>query len=187
MPMRTVVRATVLALLTLVLATPASARQVIEYRGRTSAPKPNRASLFIHKFDSGRRKVVLIVLAGTPTCEEPTTTVYPFDYELDLGGHNGKIDESGQFAVESIRFDSYFRFDGTVGWGRASGTAEVSFPAMTADGQDSQLCTTGDLTWTAKRVIHTGGISTGPRASLRPGTLRIRVEGDSETVTLGRP
>ena len=100
--MRTVVRVTVLALLTLVLATPASARQVIEYRGRTSAPKPNRASLFIRKLDSGERKVVLIVLNGTLTCEEPTT-VYPFDYEVGLGGQGVKIDENDQFTVESIR------------------------------------------------------------------------------------
>ena len=95
-----------------------------------------------------------------------------------------KIDENDQFTVESIHLDSYFRFDGTVGWGRASGTAEFSFPAMTADGQDSQLCSTGDLTWTATRVTQPGGISTGARA-LRPGTLRIRVDGAWETVELG--
>ena len=76
-----------------------------------------------------------------------------------------------------------------LGWGRATRHRPregrvPGFLAMTADGQGSQLCTTGDLTWTAKRVAQQRGISTGPRA-LRPGTLRIRVDGAWETVKLG--
>jgi hypothetical protein len=165
------------------LAIPASARQLIEYRGRTSAPKPNRATLFIRKLDSGRRRVALVVLEGSLTCEEPTM-VNEFDYEVTLGPR-GRLDENGRFAFESIRIDGYFRFDGNVGWGKASGTAEFSFPAMTADGQGAQLCTTGDLTWTAQRVTQSRRLSKRARPSLRPGTLRIRVGSAWETVKLG--
>ena len=52
---RTALALTVAMLISLVLALPASAAQLIEYRGETSEPSYNRVSAYVLKKDNGRR------------------------------------------------------------------------------------------------------------------------------------
>lgn len=73
--------------------------------------------------------------------------------------------------------------------GKGSGTTKFNLASLTADGQDAQLCTTGDLTWTVDRVIKTVG--SAPRSTRLPdslGFLKLRVRhGVAEVTKLVEP
>lgn len=178
--MRLVVRAVALALLSFALAVPASAHQLILYRGTTSAPSHNRVRIFVSKDPvTGARKVVDLRVAGILTCEDATT--YPFILHV---GHSRPVDENGDFEFEALGLSFFFHLDGTVRWAKASGTFEYSYATVTADGQASQLCTTGDLTWRASRII-VGGAAQHAATPATVNELRLRVDGAVEMVELG--
>jgi hypothetical protein len=129
------------------LALPASAGQLIEYRGETSAPSPNRVFASVLKRDSGRRILNYIGMRSTLTCEDASTQ----QFNVIIG--IGRLGEDG-FAREINDRDSgmYLRVDGTIGFRSGSGTALFNRAVLTQDGTDAQLCTTGELTWTVDRT-----------------------------------
>jgi hypothetical protein len=151
---RTALAPTVAILICLVLALPASAAQLVEYRGETSAPSYNRVSAYVLKKDDGRRLLRFIAVRSILTCEDAST------FKSSAGIGIGRLGEDGSFSrvIEGdseFQADFYLRVDGTIGFRHGNGTYLLSTAEVTADGTDTQLCTTGELTWTVERVPQT--------------------------------
>ena len=151
-------------LLSLSLALPASGSQLIEYRGETSAPSYNRVSAYVLKKDNGRRFLRFIAARSILTCEDATT----FKSSVIIG--IGRLDQDGSFSRviddsgELEDSATYVRVDGTIGFRHGNGTYLLSTAEVTADGTDSQLCTTGELTWTVERV---------PQTQAKPSAMNV--------------
>jgi hypothetical protein len=145
---RTVVSIAAAFVVSVALALPASAGQLIEYRGETSAPSPNRVVASVLKRDSGRRFLNFIGLRSTLTCEDASTQQINFIIGI------GRLGEGGSFAreINDREAGMYLRVDGAIGFRGGSGTALVNRADLTQDGSDAQLCTTGELMWTVDRT-----------------------------------
>ncbi len=133
--------------LILALSLPAFAENRIRYRGETSQGRT--LSLEVDKSNIGRRSAFLRIRFHT-TCEDAST-----NYER-WGMLLGRLDDDGSFAVTRRgegTGDYWYHIAGTIGFGSAEGTFEFRNGSLT-DGPDpqAQLCTTGELTWTAERV-----------------------------------
>jgi len=66
------------------------------------------------------------------------------------------VDGDRPFEYENTSIPFTFRhtfehIDGTLGWRTGSGTFEFNIGGLTDDGQEAQLCASGDLTWTVER------------------------------------
>jgi hypothetical protein len=148
---RTVVSTTAAAVICLALALPASAATLIEYRGETSAPSWNRVVAYVLKKDNGRRLLRFIAIRGTLTCEDASTQKKHYIIGIGPLGKDGSFERE----ITAVEFDddtTYLRVDGTIGFRNGNGTALFNRAALTQDGMDAQLCTTGELTWTVDRV-----------------------------------
>ena len=149
--MRTFVhRAAVIALtagLLLILALPASAGQRITYRGETSQAELVR--LKVLRRDSGRRFITDFTVFFTMTCEDGSTGKYG---GFGSSGGKDRLGEGGEFEFvdRSEPSGPNFLFAGTVRFGSAEGTLEVSYAGLTDEGE-AQLCTTGVVDWSADR------------------------------------
>ena len=187
--MRTAARTAALTIIILALAIgmalPASARLVVEYGGKTSAPEWNRFGLLVLKKDSGQRFIAALRIRYTLVCEDASTEQW--ETQIRWFGAGPRLGDDGSFSFEDLFGSDYSRFDGTVQWRQASGTAERLHANLTDD-LDTQLCTTGDLTWTAERK---GIIPLRlPSAPVREGTgfMSVRVtRGVPEIVELIEP
>ena len=182
--MRTIVRSAVIVVVSLVLAAPASARQLIAYEGTTSAPTFHRVRASVVKQDDGDRKLKAWRANVEITCEDMSTQ----RWRIGFGGY--PLGPDGEFDVESLNGEGsgiYIHGTGSLRWGRGSGTLELNVPALTADGQDAQLCTSGDLTWTVNRVIPPTE-TPPPAVPDGVGVLELRVRhGVAEVVKLVEP
>ncbi|HET6715136.1 MAG TPA: hypothetical protein VFI59_15700 [Actinomycetota bacterium] len=145
---RTVASIAAAFVVSVALALPASAGQLIRYRGETSAPSYNRVKAHVVKRDSGRRVLEYIAINFTLTCEDATTQ------EVIAFIGIGRLAEDGSFAREINRSGRglYVRVDGTIGFRDGNGTFLFNLARLTEDGSDAQLCTTGELTWTVERT-----------------------------------
>jgi hypothetical protein len=145
---RPVVSIVAIVVVSAALALPASAGQLIEYRGETSAPSPNRVVAWVLKRDSGRRFLRFIAVRSTLTCEDASTQ--QFNVVIGIG----RLGKGGSFAreINDRDFRWYLRVDGTIGFRSGSGTALFNKADLTQDGTDAQLCTTGEQTWTVDRT-----------------------------------
>jgi hypothetical protein len=188
--MRTVTRtaASIVVALTLsvVLAIPASAAQIISYRGETSAPRWNRMAFQVLKKDNGRRFVHRIGLRFTLTCEDATTE----DWVLGIFFFGGapRLGDGGEFSIEDDFGSEYFAVDGVIGFRHASGTVVDTQARLTEDHLDSQVCTTGDLTWTAERTDARPARLSGADVPEGAGFEKVRVtDGVAEVVKLIEP
>jgi len=169
--------------LSIMLATPAFAARNISYRGETSAPSWNRIGLGILKKDDGRRFIQVLTLRYTFACEDATTERW--ETFVFWGGRGLRLDENGAFTFVMDQPDAYFAMTGDVGFRLASGTVEIITARLTDDQSDSQLCTTGELTWSAERT------DARPARAMMPentGFMKVRVtQGVAEVVQLTRP
>ena len=131
----------------LALALPASAGNEIRYRGETSQGRT--LSLNVEKRNSGRRFAYLRIRIQT-TCEDASTQFGRWGIRL------GRLDEDGSFDVTRQGpedFDFWYHVSGTIGFRSAEGTFEYRDGQLTDEPDpQAQLCTTGELTWTAERV-----------------------------------
>ena len=170
---RTALAPTVAILICLVLALPASAAQLIEYQGETSAPSFNRVTAFVLKKDNGRRLLRFIAFRSVLTCEDATT----FKSRGTIG--IGRLDEDGSFSrlIDGSELDIalYLRVDGTIGFRHGSGSFLLSTARVTSGGTDSQLCTTGELTWTVERVPQTQAKRPAPDIPRDGSYVKLRV------------
>jgi len=143
------------AMLVVTLGGLASAGQLIEYSGVTS--QEDGMGFTVLKRDSGRRFLRRFHISFTTTCEDATTN----DFSLQFGGQR-RLGEQGEFQRHFVRsgepFSYAFHVDGAVRFIRANGTFEFSYASFTEDEQ-LQLCTTGELDWSASRqpVFDRGG------------------------------
>lgn len=182
--MRAAIRAAVLIVVCFVLAVPASAKQVIDYRGTTSAPSFHRVDISVLKQADGDRFITGMRMLFKITCDDLTTQRWGI-------GVSGRIpmQADGSFSQSLFGGDMYWPVDGVLLWGKGSGTTKLNAATLTADGQDAQLCTTGDLTWTVDRVIK--GVGGAPRSMALPngvGSLQLRVRhGVVDVVKLVEP
>lgn len=139
---------TIVALLGVTLALPAVAGQRIRYEGRTS--QDERISFQVLKRDSGRRFLKGMLIFMELTCEDASTE----RFGIGFGGLFKRLGDDGSFEVREVFdgvFGLMFELDGVVRWGSAEGTLEVNAAALTDDGTEAQLCTTGIVDWSADR------------------------------------
>ena len=176
--MRWIVRTAVVVTVCVLVAAPASAGQWITYRGTTSAPRFHRVDASALKRDSGRRFLKMFRVLMTVTCEDGTEQRVGVSF-----GSDQHLDASGAFDLGPVQFPGpysiYLFIQGNLRWARGSGTTVLNFATLTADGQDSQFCSTSDLatgdplTWTVDR---TKAVPTMPTARSGDGVLKVREE-----------
>lgn len=139
---------TLIATLGLTLTVPAVAGQRIDYRGRTS--QDGQIRLQVLKRDSGRGFLLGLSMFITFTCEDASTQSIRFGY-----GSGQRLGEDGSFGIHDLYSGisgMTVDIDGVVRWGSAEGTLEIREAALTDDGSEAQLCTTGLLDWTVDRA-----------------------------------
>ena len=167
-------------MLSVVLALPASAAQIISYEGNTSASTPNRISLGVLKRDDGRRFLQRLRIRYTLTCEDAST--YTSGVTIRWG-RGVRLGEAGDFSWdyppdgEGSRSSWHFAVEGAIGFRNASGNVTTAEAILTDDHTDAQFCTTGDLTWTAERTDSRPARLTAATTPHRTGFTKIRVSG----------
>ena len=87
------------------------------------------------------------------------------------GSFSRVIDDIGEFEDSA----TYVRVDGTIGFRHGNGTYLLSTAEVTADGTDSQLCTTGELTWTLERVPQTRAKPSAMNLPRRGNYLKLSI------------
>lgn len=138
-----------LALALILVANTAQAAVPRIYQGRTSQGR--RLSIDLVKRSDGRLGLrSLEVRRATLTCSiDGSQQEWGFGFgfigsPLYLDGRSLTLDDSDSSTVVHI--------DGTFGALHAAGGLRFSTASLTAD-EEPQLCTTGDLTWTADRTV----------------------------------
>ena len=139
-----------------ILATPASARFGVRYKGTTSAD--TRVGLLVQKNDHGKRRVTMSVRIES-TCEDGSTDdiLAGISVEWIAVAADGTFSFHDQSEPGSPFDSSWLDLSGDLGFHHAEGTFEFRYASLTADGQ-AQLCGTGPLTWTAERQVRTGKV-----------------------------
>jgi hypothetical protein len=132
----------------LALAIPASASQIILYRGKTSQDAMVR--LYVLKRDDGRRYVRTFEIRFMATCEDASTHEFQIRSEIQR-----PIREDNSFQVDKGDYpgDPYvdaYHIEGTVAFRAAQGSFVFSYPSFNAV-EEVQLCTSGLLDWSAER------------------------------------
>lgn len=167
----------------IMLAAPAFAARNISYRGETSAPSWHRIGLGILKKDDGRRFLQVLALRYTFTCEDATTERW--ETLFFWGGRGLRLDETGELSFIIDEPEAYFAISGDVDFRRADGAVEAITARLTDDQSDTQLCTTGALTWTAERTDARPARAVVPDGT---GFMKVRVtDGSAEVVQLTQP
>lgn len=167
-------------MLSVVLALPASAAQVITYQGNTSAATPNRIGLDVLKRDDGRRFLQKLRVRYTLTCEDASTYTSGVTIHWSRGP---RLSETGEFswdypyASDTEPSSWYFAVEGAIGFRNASGSVTTADAVLTDDFIDAQICTTGDLTWTAERTDTRPARLTAATTPHGTGFTKIRVSG----------
>ena len=147
--MRRIVAIAVGALTALsLMAGPAQAAISKRYRGHLSDGSSIQAVL--RRGSTGTVRLQSLSFEAHLTCEDATTMDWGF------GIHFGRGPAVVDHAVELdlVYPDVALHVHGTFGPHRASGDFRFSVPSLTEDEQ-AQLCTTGDLTWTMRRIADT--------------------------------
>ena len=139
--------------LVLALGSSAQASQRIWYEGETSAGR--RITIGVVKRDSGRWFLRTVKVGVEIACEDGTTESFRLSKRF-AKYEDVRVDGNRLFEYEDSSLPLTFRqhfehVDGTLGWRAGSGTFEYNLGGLTDDGQDAQLCASGDLTWTVER------------------------------------
>jgi hypothetical protein len=154
--------------------------RTVEYRGKTSSPRPNRFGLSIKEGKDGQRRLTEVEMSFTLTCEDGETERWGASFGWWPGA---KVDREGNFTFTSAGFfaSEFLQVTGTALWKRASGTFVFKEARLTDDHEDAQVCETGDLTWKAERAgsrPRTASDTTPPgagfmRIDVRDGVARV--------------
>jgi hypothetical protein len=174
-------------MLSLVLAIPASAGQLIKYEGEQSTGEPVRARVL--QRDSGRRFLLDLGFSRVDVvCEDGSSATW--DIRFDFTGRRSpghRVDggraldqEYKSGSVISGVSDLYARVTGAFRWAAADGTLIFSVGALTEDGSDSQLCTSGEITWTAERTSATPARLTAGSVPDGVGFIKFQATGRGE-------
>lgn len=148
---RTALPLAAVLMLSMLLGDTASARpRLVNYEGQTSAPTENAIEIDVVKKADGSRLLKVLAFDYTLTCEDASTELNShivYVYRADR-----RIGKDGSFSYVDDDPYEYERFEGDIGFRHAEGTLVVNVARLTDDHQDTQLCTTGPLTWTAERT-----------------------------------
>ena len=106
----------------------------------------------------------------TLTCDD--ATIQKWSSTFWWLGHGPALAKR-DLSLDSVSFDSALHLHGTFGARRATGDLRYSVPMLTDDEQ-AQLCTTGDRTWTMRRIRSAGASRADDGASL-DGSIRVRM------------
>jgi hypothetical protein len=139
--------------LVLLLETAANAGQRIWFEGETSAGR--RITIGVVKRESGRWFLRTYKVGVETACEDGTTESFRLSTRF-AEYEDVRVDGDRPFEYEDTSFPLTFRqhyehIDGSLGWRTGSGTFEYNLGGPTDDGQEAQLCGSGDLTWTVER------------------------------------
>ena len=128
------------------LASPASAARLRAYRGETSAG--TRIAFVLRVADDGSLSMKRMFIKVEMLCEDASTIEYRSHWSF--GGGGDRLDGrrwtfDADFGYEALHLTGKFRAQA------ADGTYE-NLQASLTDADEAQLCTTGELTWSADRV-----------------------------------
>ena len=131
----------------LVASSPASAARLRTYRGQTSAG--TKIAFLVRVADDGRMSLKEMGFKVEMVCDDASTIEYGTGW--GFGGIGVR------FEGRSLTFDHAFwsealHITGVFRPQTADGTFKNTQASLT-DTEQAQLCTTGDLTWTANRVV----------------------------------
>jgi hypothetical protein len=161
-------------LLSVVLAITASAHQVITYKGNTSGATPNRIRFSVLKRDDGQRFLRgPVEMRLQATCEDDSTV----QIWWIISRARARLGEAGEFSWDFDARGTYLAMEGAIGFRNASGTAIGVTARLINDHTDSQVCTTGDLTWTAERTDTRPARLMAATTPDGAGSTNIRVSG----------
>ncbi len=140
------------------------------YRGSTSAG--TKIAFLVRVADNGRMSLKEMHMRVQMACDDAST----IDYFSGWGFGGVGV----RFEGRSVTFDFTFQSEamhltGVFRPHTADGTFKNTMAALT-DTEQAQLCTTGDLTWTASRVVSGRGTQLG---SLRGADVVHRVSGEA--------
>ena len=128
-----------------VVASPASAARLRAYRGETSAG--TRIAFRLRVADDGAMSMRWLYLRVELPCEDGSRVEY--DSYWSFGGgeplHGRRLVWDSVYQWEALHITGTFRAQ------TADGTYKHTEASLT-ENEQAQLCTTGDLTWTAERV-----------------------------------
>jgi hypothetical protein len=135
------------------LGSAAHASQRIWFEGETSAGR--RITIGVVKRESGRWFLRTYKVGVETACEDGTTESFRLSKRF-AEYEDVRVDGDRPFEYEDtsspLTFRQHFEhIDGTLGWRTGSGTFEYNLGGLTDDGQEAQLCGSGDLTWTVER------------------------------------
>ena len=124
------------------------------YHGRTS--QGLRIQFVLVKNHHGALLMRAVDMGLTLTCEDASTQEWVFG----LSTYPGERLSGQDLTFDSLDTSLALHITGTFGRGEASGTLRINQAALDANEQ-AQLCSTGDLTWTARRSVKTAGAFAG--------------------------
>jgi hypothetical protein len=140
--------AVLVCLLVLTMAVPAHAAPTLRlYRGETS--QGERIMLRVARLNDGRFVQTVGVSHITLTCPDQTTIEFGFGYGF---ARRMVPITDGAFSFDDVFWESAFHIAGELGPLQGQGTMSRAMAVITPDEQSSQLCTSGDLTWTVEFV-----------------------------------
>jgi hypothetical protein len=130
----------------LALSSSASAARFRAFRGETSAG--TRIGFLIRIGDDGRMSMKELTYRADLACEDSSTIGYWSSWSFGGVGH--------RLQGRRLRFDNVFygealHVTGVFRARTADGTFESTWASLT-EAEEAQLCSTGNLTWTAERV-----------------------------------
>jgi hypothetical protein len=150
--------------------TPAYAATIRVYRGELSDGRSIR--LEFQRGGGGRLRLNELDFNARLTCDDGSIMTSGIGYGF---GGGGPIVTDGVFSFDDFDFMEALHFHGTIGPRRGSGDFRFTIAALTEDEQ-AQLCTTGDLTWSALRINATSPAAAGPIPDVR---IRDRTGADA--------
>jgi hypothetical protein len=111
-------------------------------------------------------------------CEDRSRLGYGISWSF------GRADplDGRSLSFDDVSYDSAIHVTGRFGPGLASGTVRFTVAALTED-EEAQICTTGDLTWAARRVETTTSSVTTAFAPDR--TIEVHVSPDGTERVVG--
>jgi hypothetical protein len=135
------------------LGSAAHASERIWFEGETSAGR--RITIGVVKRESGRWFLRTYKVGVETACEDGTTESFRLSKRF-AEYEDVRVDGDRPFEYEDTSFPLAFRqhfehVDGSLGWRTGSGTFEYNLGGLTDDGQEAQLCGSGDLTWAVER------------------------------------
>jgi hypothetical protein len=145
-----------------------------KYKGETSAGL--RVSFVVQKSDAGRF-LKGFDIRTTMTCDDETTQ----DWVIGFGFASRQVPIVDRaFSFDDVDPFMAIHLEGELGRLQGQGTVSIAVAALDASEQ-AQLCTSGDLTWTAEFV----GWVSHVRLADRGTTARIEPRGERALVRAG--